>query len=120
MKTMDSGRPLTHISERLAQKKFRLRPRFTIIHHPVRMKFELSFSAYAVMDSIHQLSHRPDHPWCTTPKEKLGNFLNVTRKTVHAAIADGLAKGLLEKNERGDLRSTDKWIENVVLYESSE
>lgn len=120
MRAMDFGRSPTHISEHLAHKKFRLRPRFTIIHHPVRTKFDLSFSAYAVMDSIHQLSHRPDHPWCTTPKEKLGNFLNVTRKTVHAAIADGLKKGLLEKNERGDLRSTEKWIENVVLYESSE
>jgi hypothetical protein len=117
---MNGAGSITHISERLAQKKFRLQPRFTIVHHPIRTKFGLSFSTYAVMDSIHQLSHRPDHPWCTTPKEKLGRFLNITRKTVHAAIADGLKKGLLEKNERGDLRSTDKWIENVVLYETSD
>ena len=117
---MQSVGSAIHIGERLAQRKFYLQPRFTIVHHPVRAKFELSFATYAVIDSIHQLSHRPDHPWCSTPKEKLGNFLNVTRKTVHAAIADGIRKGLLEKNERGDLRTTTKWIENVVLYEAKD
>ncbi len=109
-----------HISKSLANKRFKLQPRFTIIHHPVREKFELSFSAYAVIDSIHQLSHRPDHPWCTTSKEHLGNFLDITRKTVHVGITDGLEKGLLEKNDRGDLRTTNKWIESVVLYETKE
>ncbi len=113
MNVMDTGRSPTHISERLAQKKFRLQPRFTIIHHPVRTKFGLSFAAYAIIDSIHQLSHRPNHPWCSTSKEKLGKFLNA-----HTAIADGLEKGLLEKNERGDLRTTEMWIENIVLYEA--
>jgi hypothetical protein len=54
------------------------------------------------------------------PKEKLARFLGVTRKTVHAAIANGIEKKLLEKSERGDLRTTSKWIENVVLYESPE
>lgn len=117
---MDTGRKPTHIGERLANRKFRLQPRFTIIHHPVRERFDLSFSAYAVIDSIHQLSHRPDHPWCTTPKEKLARFLNVSRKTVHAAISAGIERGLLEKNERGDLRSTNSWIEYVVLYEAKD
>jgi len=120
MRPMEQGRPLTHIGDHLAQKKFRLQPRFTIVHHPVREKFHLTFSAYAVIDSIHQLSHRPDHPWCSMPKEKLARFLGVTRKTVHAAIANGIEMRLLEKNERGDLRTTRKWLENVVLYESSE
>lgn len=117
---MDAGQSSTHISKCLGRKKFRLQPRFTIVHHPVRVKFGLSFSAYAIIDSIHQLSHRPDHPWCSTSKEKLGNFLNVSRKTAHTAIAEGLEKGLLEKNERGDLRTTEKWIENIVLYEASD
>jgi len=106
-----------HIGDELNKRKFRLQPRFTIIHHPIREKHGLSFTAYAVIYSVHQLSHRPDYPWCTMSKEKLGDFLDVTRPTVHRAIKDGLDEGLLEKNDRGDYRSTQKWIEEVVLYD---
>ena len=75
---------------------------------------------YALIDSIDQLSHRPDHPWCTTPKEALADFLNVARRSVFNAISTGVEKGLLEKNERGDLRTTQTWIEQVRLYNSQE
>lgn len=92
-------------------------PRFTIIHHPVREKFELSLTAYAIIDSIHQLSHRPDHPWCEMAKDKLADFVGAVRKTVYNAINEGIEKGLLEKNDRGDVRTTNKWIDAVVLYE---
>ena len=111
---------MEHVSGKFNLKQFRLRPRFTVIHHPIREKFKLSFSTYAVIDSIHQLSHRPDHPWCSTTKEHLAKFLDVTRQTVHRAITDALEKNLIEKNERGDLRSTSNWVENVVLYEGKE
>lgn len=109
-----------HISAYLTKKTFRLQPRFTIVHHPVREKFELSLSAYAVIDSIHQLSHRPDHPWCTTTKDHLAEFLSISRRSVFSAIDDGVKKGLIEKNSRGDLRSTSKWLEQVVLYSGKE
>ena len=107
-----------HISKHLMNKKFTLQPRFTVIHHPIREKFGLSFSEYAVIDSVHQLSHRPEHPWCTTSKEQIANFLSITRKTVHVALVKGIESGLLNKNERGDLRTTNKWIDNVVLYDN--
>ncbi len=101
-------------------KQFTLRPRFTVVHHPIREKFDLSMSAYALIDSIDQLSHRPDYPWCTTPKEALGEFVGITRKTVYNAITVGIEHGLIEKNERGDLRTTQKWIEQVRLYNTTE
>jgi len=107
-----------HISKHLNTKRFTLQPRFTVIHHPLREKFGLSFSEYAVIDSVHQLSHRPEHPWCTTSKEQMAKFLSITRKTVHGALTKGIEGGLLNKNERGDLRTTAKWIENVVLYDN--
>ena len=61
MKVMSNFGSQTHISKYLAHKTFRLQPRFTIVHHPVREKFALSLTTYAVIDSVHQLSHRPDH-----------------------------------------------------------
>ncbi len=75
---------------------------------------------YALIDSIDQLSHRHDHPWCTTPKETLGDFLSVARRSVFNAIKMGIEKGLIEKNERGDLRTTNVWIEQVRLYSAKE
>lgn len=105
-----------HISRHLAHKTFRLQPRFTIVHHPVRQKFELSLTTYAVIDSIHQLSHRPDHPWCSQSKCEVAKFLNASERQVFRAIKEGLEKGLLEKNGRGDLRTTELWIRQVVLY----
>ena len=109
---------MDHIAGRIdIARKFKLKPRFTVIHHPLRIKFDLSFTTYAVIDSIHQLSHRPDHPWCTQSKPEIASFLDISDRQAFRAIKDGLEKGLLEKNERGDLRSTVKWVEQVVLYD---
>ena len=108
----------THISKHLAQKTFRLQPRFTIVHHSVRQKFELSLTTYAVIDSIHQLSHRPDHPWCSQSKLQIAKFLDVSERQVFRAIKESQEKGLLEMNDRGDLRTTELWVRQVVLYDT--
>lgn len=101
-------------------RRLKVQPRYTTIHWPVAEKFELSASEYSIIDSIHKLSHRPDHPWCTESKERLGSWVRVSRRTVFTAIEKGLVRELVEKNERGDLRSTDKWIMQVELYERTE
>ena len=106
-----------HISACLANKKFRLQPRFTIVHHPVRQKFGLSLTTYAVIDSVHQLSHRPDHPWCSQSKLEIARFLDVSERQVFRAVKEGLEKNLLEKSDRGDLRTTETWVHQVVLYD---
>ena len=118
METRQYSQGLQHVGEALGKKTFTLKPRFTTIHHPIREKFDLSLSAYAVIDSIHQLSHSPEYPWCIESKEGLGSFLSLSRGTAFNAIKEGLEKGLLEKNHRGDLRTTMTWIEQVVLYKS--
>ncbi len=106
----------THISKYLETKNFHLQPRFTTVHHPIREKFRLSLTAYAVIDSVHQLSHRPDHPWCSQSKLEIAKFLDISERHVFRAVKDGINKGLIEKSTRGDLRSTDLWINQVVLY----
>ena len=106
-----------HISEILKNKKINKPLRYTIIHHSVRKKLGLSFITYAVIDSVHQLSHRNNHPWCTQSKIYLAKFLDVTDRSVYNAINEGIEKGLLEKNERGDLRTTDTWFSEVIVYD---
>ena len=115
---MGSFGPQSHISNHLAKKTFRLQPRFTIVHHPVRQKFALSLTTYAVIDSVHQLSHRPDHPWCSQSKLEMARFLDVSERQVFRAINEGLKKDLLEKSDRGDLRTTELWVRQVVLYDA--
>ena len=110
----------SHIGKHLANKTFRLQPRFTIVHHPVRQKFSLSLTTYAVIDSIHQLSHRADHPWCSQSKSEIARFLDASERHVFRAVKEGLEKGLLERNDRGDLRSTELWVRQVILYKSEQ
>jgi hypothetical protein len=102
--------------ESATKTKFVLAPKFTVIHHPVRKKFDLTCNDYAVIDSIHNLSHRPDHQWCSESKANIADFVGMSERQVFRAIIKGEELGLVEKNERGDLRSTLKWINEVVLY----
>lgn len=76
-------------------------------------------AAYALIDSIDQLSHRPNHPWCERKKEDLALFIGVVRSTVYEAIKQGLEADLLEKNEKGELRTTQRWISEVRLYDTN-
>ena len=110
----------SQIGTYLAKKTFRLQPRFTIVHHAVRQKFELSLTTYAVIDSVHQLSHRPDHPWCSQSKLEMAKFLDVSERQVFRAVRQGLEKDLLEKSEHGGLRTTEVWVRQVVLYDAKQ
>ena len=98
-------------------EKYRETPRYTTILHETRTKLGLSLVEYCVIDSIHNLSHRPNNPYCTLPKNDMADFLGVNRATVFRAINKGLEEGreLLEKNNRGDLRTTEKWVLEVVI-----
>lgn len=101
----------------LDRKRRLLRPRFTVVLHQVREEMELSMISYAVIDSIHTLSHsNPDYYWCTMSKDELGKFHGISRRTVFNAIDEGLKKSLIEKNDRGDLRTTMKWVDLVNFY----
>ena len=104
------------MSDMLGGRSYRLQPRFTTIYHPIRIELDLSVNEYVVIDSVHQLSHKPSHPWCTQSKDDIAEYTGISRRTVFRAIEAGLEKGLIEKNERGDVRSTDHWIETVMLY----
>lgn len=99
-----------------AKFEIRLQPRFTIIYHPIRQELNLSINEYVVIDSVNQLSHNPNHPWCTQSKEQIAKFTGISERTVYRAIQRGEETGLIERSERGDLRSTSKWIETVALY----
>ncbi len=95
--------------------KYRETPCYTTILHGARTKLGLSLVEYCVIDSVHNLSHRPNNPYCTLSKDDMADFLGVNRATIFRALKKGFEKGVLEKNNRGDLRTTEKWVSVVVL-----
>lgn len=101
--------------------KIGMMPQFTTVHHAVREKFDLSMMEYCVIDSINTLSNNPNHPYCTTKREKIAEWLRTSRQTVQVTIKKAIELGLIEKEEGGTgLRSTEKWVANVELYEREE
>ena len=96
--------------------KYRRKPQYTTIHHKIREVHKLSLSTYAVIDSIHKLSHNPDYPYCRESKDRLGEFLSLSRRTIFNSIKEAIEKGFIEKNTTGELRTTMKWINTVELY----
>lgn len=85
---------------------------FTNIIHPLRKAFNLSMNEYAVLDSIYFLSHNNKYGgWCIASKETIANELDLGERTVFAAIEKAVIKGLVEKGEKGYLRTTDQWNE---------
>ena len=108
---------MTQISDLLHKKKFKRRPRYTIVLHDVREKLGLSVNTYIVIDSIHKLStsHR-DFPYCVMSKEDLADFLGLGRATVFRSIKEAEEAGLIEREARKGLRTTQKWIDTVELY----
>ena len=94
-----------------------IKPRYTVVFHDIRERLDLNISTYVIFDSIHKLSHSNEqYVYCTMSKKNLGKFLGLTERTVFRAINKGLALGVLEKNDRGDLRTTTKWTELVEIY----
>ncbi len=78
--------------------KYRETPRYTTILHEARTKLGLSLVEYCVIDSVHNLSHRPNNPYCTLSKDDMADFLGVNRATVFRALKKGFDKGVLEKS----------------------
>lgn len=101
------------------KKKFTKKPRYTMVLHDVREKLGLSVNTYVVIDAVHKLSHSDlNHFWCTVSKDKLADFLGLGRRTVFRSIDEAFENNLMEKNDRGDLRTTQKWVDTVELYTS--
>ena len=99
------------------QKRFKRRPRYTVVLHDVREKLGLSLNTYVVIDSIHKLSTgNPDYPYCIMSKPDMAKFLQLGERTVYRSLTEAEELGLIERQEHG-LRTTEKWIRMVEMYD---
>ncbi len=99
------------------KKKFRKRPKYTLVLHNVREKLEISANTYMVVDSIHKLSSSdPAYPFCVMSKPDMAKFLCLAERTVYRSLNEAEEKELIERYQHG-LRATEKWIKAVEIYD---
>lgn len=76
-------------------------------NHIVRKAFNLSLTEMAVLCDIIKLSNNPrfDH-WCIKSKDKMAEWLDVSRDTIFRALKTLELKGLIERGPEGKTRPT--------------
>lgn len=89
---------------------------FTSINHVARKKLGLNLVEYAVVDSIYHLGNYRDNPnpgWCTASKEYIGDFIGYSGRQVFRIVDKMIKKGLIERDEAGNLIASQEWYETV-------
>lgn len=105
------------IGKHLDPGRFKRRPKYSIVLHDVRERFDLSLTTYVIVDSVHKLSSSdPHYPWCVMSKPDMAKFLQLGERTVYRALNEAEEQGLIERNEHGGLRATEKWIKAVEIF----
>lgn len=89
-------------------------PKYTTILHDVRLDFGLTLSEYCFLDIVSRLSHNVGFEWCQLRQKAIASQLGLTDRTVRNLIVSCEAKELLERNEIGQLRTTQKWEMSMV------
>lgn len=83
----------------------------------VKKKFGLNLLQYSLMAAIHSLSNEnPDktkNGWCYASKTYLAELFDISRRNVFNVLNNLIGRGLLEKNTRGYVKPTHKWLEAI-------
>lgn len=88
---------------------------YTTIIHPIRQALCLSLNEYCVLDTIYHLSNnRKYNGWCVASKGYIAKTLSLGESTVFGILKTLEEKGLIERNERGDVRTLDAWNELIA------
>lgn len=94
-------------------------PKYTTIIHSVRISLSLSCNEYCVADMVYHLSNNPVAKvkgWCYASKETLGNFMGLSKQSIHTILTSLLKKGLVVKDENTKwLTTSEKWYKSVIL-----
>ena len=89
---------------------------YTTIMHGPRIQLGLTCNEYCVADMIYHLSR--DTGWCYASKEKLSDFIGMTKQSIIDIVRRLINKGLVEMHEedRRLLRTTSQWQQAVVIF----
>jgi hypothetical protein len=85
----------------------------TTIVHEARKKLNLSWTEYGTADLIWKLS--PGDRWCDMSRENMGKEIGISHAGMCKLVDRLVEKGVVIKNGKGGLRTTEKWYETVVF-----
>ena len=75
--------------------------------HVIRKALRLSLNEMAVLCDVYQMSQNPKYGyWCVKSKDKMAEWLDLSRDTVFRAIKTLKDKGYIISNKEGNLRCT--------------
>lgn len=83
---------------------------FTTVDHELRRKYTLTLNEYAICDSIYHLSR---DQICTMSKENLGQFIGVTKQSVHKILNTLEKKKLIKRVSKNGLKTTHLWNKEI-------
>ena len=95
---------------------------YTTILHEKRIALSLSLSEYCVADSVHKLSNNSKYLWCKNPVENISKFLGLSERQLVRILQQLIELDFIERmpgsKNNNNVRTTEKWVEEVVLYNS--
>lgn len=95
---------------------------YTTIFHNARVRLGLSVIEYIIADYIAKVGSytqsREIGGFVFTTRETIAKNFDIGKRTTIRAINELIKKGLVEKNERNFLRTTDEW-QNEVMFEKN-
>jgi len=99
-------------------------PRFTTIYHKLRIKCELGFIEYCLLDSIHKLGSNPRYKyWCLESQKQFADLYGCSRRQIIRLYDKHINEtGYLErpKDRKSDqdtrIRTTQKYYDEFVVF----
>lgn len=90
-------------------------PKYATLLYEVRKSLDISIAEYFYIDMVYHLSH---DRWCIKSLDNIGEDMGITKNGV-VQMRDRLIKrGLVKKNHRGHVKTTDTY--NKVVLTSKE
>lgn len=84
---------------------------FTTIDHDLRRSFNLTLNEYAIADSIYFLSRGGSV--CTASKKYLGDFIGVSKQSVHSILNKLESKNIIFRTKEG-VKTSDLWDNEII------
>jgi hypothetical protein len=86
----------------------------TTINHIARRKIGLSFPEYIFADMVDKLSR----PYCNMSRPRMADEMGMSRRGIQKMIERLEEKGILERSENDEIKTTDLWFSAVVWANS--